>query len=124
MCGTCRGQAWRFEWEFEQPETRVRVWDGVRLVCSIIGVPPMARLFPLNVSYPFLNMQGIHPTTIPITYDVRATSTGWKLQVGPDGPLAFFKPFGPLATFVVKGWARLEAPRLLDPPPAEPQPEE
>lgn len=109
-------QPWRFEWEFDERETRVRVWDDVRLVLSITDVPPQTRLYPASFNASILNTVGEQAAIIPGSYMLRASPVTWKLQLPPDSPLAYLRPSTPTATLIVKGVADIDALELL---PAE-----
>lgn len=112
-------QFWNFSWEFDDLETRVQVWDRARLICSISKVPPDAALFPVRPKSTFLTLHANRVALIHGSYTLRATATAWKLHQGIDGPLQQLQPAGPLATFVGKGVASVEAPEPL---PADEQP--
>lgn len=107
-------QLWRFEWDFSPPQTSVRVWDGIRLVCAMSEVPLNARLWPLRTNLPFLNP--IEDTMALLVGDahVRVARVPWRLQLGPEGPLALFKPVGPLLTAVLKGRIHIQPLQPLD----------
>ncbi len=112
-------QLWRFDWEFDERETRVRVWDGVRLVLQISDVPTQARLFPSSLHASMLNAVAGQAALIPGTYMIRATSAAWNLQLPPDSPLAYLRPTSPIATLIIKGVADVDALKVLpDAPPA------
>lgn len=103
-------QLWRFEWDLEPPEASVRVWDGLRLVCAISKAPLNARLLPVRTRLPAFvpTAEGISMFTSEV--DVRIARGAWHLQIGPDGPLAQFKPAGRMLTAAVKG--RFHLPSL------------
>ncbi len=107
-------QRWHFEWAFDQPEASVQVWDGIRLVCAISQVPRNARMWPLRTSTTFLNLRGQDVGTITGNFDIRITSTPWRLQPGPDGPLMPLKPASRVLTFVARGVAQLQGLEIVE----------
>jgi hypothetical protein len=107
-------QLWQFEWTFDQPETAVRVWDGIRLVCTISGVPTNAHFWPLHTSVTFLNTRGTAAATITGKFDLGVAPAPWQLQIGSDSPLVPLKPAGRLLTFALKGSADVEALHVLE----------
>lgn len=109
-------QHWQFEWNLEPPETSVRVWDGVRLVCIIRGAPPKALLWPLHTPLTFFTLCGTEVGVVTGDFDVRVARVPWKLQLGPSSPLMPLKPVGPVFTFALKGRAEIPALEML---PAE-----
>lgn len=96
-------QLWRFEWHLQPPQTSVRVWDGIRLVCAMSEAPHSTRLWPLRANLPFLNPIDDAIALLVGDADVRVAWVPWRLQIGPDGPLTAFQPVGPLLTAAVKG---------------------
>jgi hypothetical protein len=92
----------------------VRVWDGALLICDISGAPINTRLFPLSTNTTFFNLRGTEVATITANLDVRMSPVGWRLQVGPDGPLAPLTPTGRVLTFAIKGMAELQGLKLLN----------
>lgn len=107
-------QLWRFEWELEPPQTTVRVWDGVRLVCVLSEAPHAVRLWPLRMSLPFLNPIDDAVALLVGDADGRIARVPWRLQLGPDGPLTAFEPVGPKLTAVVKGRIHVHPLQPLD----------
>lgn len=108
-------QLWHFAWNFSQPETSVQVWDGLRLVCTLSGIPQKTRLFPLSLTTSTYAQVGGQLVTLPSDLSVRVARTTWHLQVGPDGPLATLQPASHLVTFVVKGMVELQPPEIIVP---------
>ncbi len=106
-------QPWRFAWEFDEHETRVQVWDNVRLVLRITDVPPQTRLYPASFKASILNTVGEQAALIPGTYMLRASPIRWTFQLPPDSPLAYLRPSTPVATMIVKGVADIDALKLL-----------
>jgi hypothetical protein len=107
-------QLWQFEWELEQPEIGVRVWDGIRLVCAISGAPANARLLPLQMGLTFLNLRGTDAATFKGDFALRMAPRAWKLQIGPDGPLVPLAPAGRTFSFVIKGAVTLHGLHVLE----------
>ncbi len=103
-------QFWRFEWHLEPPEASIRVWDGVRLVCSLTRAPLNARFWPVRTRLPVLVPTGEKVSLLLSEIDARFARVAWQLQPGPDSPLAAFKPAGRLLTTAMKG--RLHIPAL------------
>lgn len=101
-------QLWRFDWEFDPLQTSVQVWDGLRLVCVISGVPANARLWPMRTRVPFLQPLDDGVALLVGDAEGRVAWKPWRLQLNPDGPLAAFKPVGPLLTTVARGRVRIE----------------
>jgi hypothetical protein len=107
-------QLWSFEWDFEQPDTSVRVWDNSRLICTIGGVPTNTRFLPLQTSVTFLNTRGTKAATIRGDFDLRTAPVAWKLQIGRDSPLVPLAPAGRLLTLALKGTARVHGLEIVD----------
>jgi hypothetical protein len=113
-------QLWHFEWVFDQPETSVRIWDGVRLVCSISEAPLEATFWPFRNRLSFLNLRGTDVALIPGDFNLGLATLTCKLQIGPDGPLTPLKPVGPLVTVAAKGTVEVLPLQFFDQPEEPP----
>lgn len=108
-------QLWQFEWHTGTIEHQVHIWDGTRLVCSISKIPIKTRLLPVSFRTTLLNViEEGEVALIVADLKVRIARAAWQFQPGPDGPLAAFKPVGPMISSIVKGYAQLEPLQPLE----------